>query len=57
MSKVGNYGLIIIKPLNQSQNMNQGLTVATIESKPRMKDVNVGVVTHVGATTGEDGPH
>ena len=29
--------------------------VATIQAKPQTKDVDVGVVTHFGAMTGEDG--
>ena len=30
--------------------------VAIIQVEPRMKDVNIGFVTHAGATTGEDVP-
>ena len=37
-------------------NLNQGSTVATIQAKPWMKDVYIGVVTCAGAMTGEDGP-
>ena len=36
--------------------MHQGLTIAAIHAEPRMKDVDVGIVTRVGATTGDDGP-
>ena len=28
----------------------------TIHVEPRMKDVDVGIFTHVGVTTGDDGP-
>ena len=35
--------------------MHQGLTVVAIDAKPRMKDVDVGIVTHAGATTSDDG--
>ena len=46
------------QPLNQNPplNLNQGSIVATIQAEPRMKDVDVGIVTHAGATTGDDGP-
>ena len=37
--------------------LNQGSTVATIQSELRTKDVDVGVVTRANVTTGEDGPH
>ena len=37
-------------------NLNQGLAVATIQVEPRMEDVNVVIVTHVGATIRDDGP-
>ena len=37
-------------------NLNQGSIVATIQAEPRMKDVDVGIVTRVGATTRDDGP-
>ena len=43
-------------PLTQSQNLNQELTIATIHAEPKMKDVDVGIVTHADATTGDDGP-
>ena len=45
------------QPLNQNPplNLNQGSTVATIQVEPQMKDVDVGIITHAGATTGNDG--
>ena len=44
-------------PLNQAQNLNQGSMVATIQAEPKIKDVDIGVFTHVAMTMGEDGPH
>ena len=38
-----------------SQNQNQGSTVATILVEPWTKDVDVGIVTRGGVTTGGDG--
>ena len=43
------------QPLNQAQNLNQGLIVVMIQAKPRMKNVDVGVFTHDSVTTGEYG--
>ena len=36
--------------------MHQGPTVTAIHAEPRMKDVDVGNVTHASVTTGDDGP-
>ena len=46
------------QPLNQNSplNLNQGSTVSTIQAEPQMKDVDVGIVTRTGTTTGDDGP-
>ena len=40
----------------QAQNLHQGPTVAAIHAEPRMKDVDVRIVTCAGMTTGDDGP-
>ena len=40
----------------QAQNLSQEPTIVAIHAEPRMKDVNIGIVTHVGATTSDDGP-
>ena len=36
--------------------MNQGSIVSIIQAEPRIKDVDVGIVTRAGATNGDDGP-
>ena len=43
-------------PGAQAQNLHQGSTVAAIHAEPRMKDVDVRTVTHVGVKTSVDGP-
>ena len=40
----------------QSQNLHQGPIVAEIHAEPRMKDVDVRIVTRAGVTIGDDGP-
>ena len=46
------------QPLNQNLplNLNQGSKVATIQAEPWMKDVDVGIITPIGATDGDNGP-
>ena len=45
------------QPVNPLLNHNHGPTVATISEKPRMKDVDVVVISRGGAMIGEDGLH
>ena len=40
----------------QAHNFHQGPIVAEIHAEHRIKDVDVEIVTHAGATTGDDGP-
>ena len=35
--------------------MHEGPTIAAIHAEPRMKDVDVRIVTHAGMTTSDDG--
>ena len=42
--------------VSQAQNLHQGTTIAAIHAGPRMKDVDVEIVTHSGTTNGDDGP-
>ena len=56
MNKSTNQPLNQHPPGAQAQNLHQGLTVAAIHAEPMMKDVDVGIVTRDGVTTGDDGP-
>ena len=45
------------QPMNPPPNQNQELTVAMILMEPRVKHVDVDVITRGCATIGEDSPH